>query len=43
MKDYLSIKSNKFEFETEQFVIAIRDKINIYETDIQTIYIENNS
>ena len=43
MKDCLSIKSNRFEFETEQFVIAVRDKINIYETDIQTIYIENNS
>ncbi|MFV9984440.1 MAG: hypothetical protein AB8V03_01440 [Francisella endosymbiont of Hyalomma asiaticum] len=27
MKDCLSIKSNKFEFETELFVIAVHDKI----------------
>ena len=40
MKDCPSIKSNRFEFETEQFVIAVRDKINIYETDSQTIYRE---
>lgn len=43
MLDCLSIKSNRFEFETEQFVVAIRNNINIHEIDIETIYIENNS
>ena len=42
MLDYLSIRSSRFEFETEQFVVAIRNNINIHEIDIETIYIENN-
>ena len=42
MLDYLSIRSSRFEFETEQFVVAIRNNINIHQIDIETIYIENN-
>lgn len=42
MKDCLSIKSNKFEFETELFVIAVHDKIKFMK-QIFKQYIENNS
>lgn len=44
MKRCLSIKSNRFEFETEQLAIATNPKseINIIEIPIKTIYIENN-
>jgi glycosyltransferase involved in cell wall biosynthesis len=43
MKKCLFIKSNRFEFETEQLVIATNlDSINIIEVPIETIYIENN-
>lgn len=42
MKQCLTIKSNRFEFETEQLAIAVNNNINIIEIPIQTIYIENN-
>jgi len=42
MKDCLSITSNRFEFETEQLVLAVEKKIPISEMLIQTIYIEGN-
>lgn len=44
MKKCLSIKSNRFEFETEQLAIAANqnNEINIIEIPIETIYIENN-
>ena len=41
MKECLTIKSNRFEFETEQLAIAV-NHIDIVETPIQTVYIENN-
>jgi glycosyltransferase involved in cell wall biosynthesis len=42
MKQCLMIKSNRFEFETEQLALAVNTHINIIEVPIQTIYIENN-
>jgi len=42
MKQCLTIKSNRFEFETEQLAIAVNKHINIIEVPIETIYIENN-
>jgi len=42
MKQCLSIKSNRFEFETEQLAIAVNNDIHIIEIPIETIYIENN-
>jgi len=42
MKECLLIKSNRFEFETEQLAIAVNHNINILEVPIETIYIENN-
>ena len=45
MKECLSIESNRFEFETEQLVLATNqlNDINIVEVPIETIYIENNN
>jgi len=42
MKECLKIKSNRFEFETEQLALAVNTHIDIIEVPIQTIYIENN-
>jgi len=42
MKKCLSIKSNRFEFETEQLALATKEHIKIIETPIETIYIEGN-
>lgn len=42
MKQCLSIKSNRFEFETEQLAIAVNQHIKLVETPIETIYIEDN-
>ena len=42
MKICLSIKSNRFEFETEQLALSVNHAIDIIEIPIQTIYIENN-
>ena len=42
MEDCLSIKSNRFEFETEQLALAVQKNILISELPIQTIYIEGN-
>jgi len=42
MKECLKIKSNRFEFETEQLALAVNRRIDIMEVPIQTIYIENN-
>jgi len=42
MKQCLTIKSNRFEFETEQLAISVNNNINIIEIPIETIYIENN-
>jgi len=42
MKTCLTIKSNRFEFETEQLAIAAQQHINIIEIPIETIYIEEN-
>jgi hypothetical protein len=42
MKQCLLIKSNRFEFETEQLAIAVNYNIEIREIPIKTIYIENN-
>ncbi len=42
MKKCLTIKSNRFEFETEQLAMAVNNTIQIIEIPIQTIYIENN-
>lgn len=42
MKKCLTIKSNRFEFETEQLAIAVNNNIDILEIPIETIYIENN-
>ena len=42
MKECLKIKSNRFEFETEQLAIAVNKNIDIKEIPIETIYIENN-
>ncbi len=42
MKDCLTIKSNRFEFETEQLAKAVNNHLNIVEIPIETIYIENN-
>jgi hypothetical protein len=38
----LSLKSNRFEFETEQLQLAISLNLSINELPIETIYIENN-
>ena len=42
MKQSLGIKSNRFEFETEQLAIAVQNNIDIIEIPIKTIYIEDN-
>lgn len=42
MKTCLTIKSNRFEFETEQLAIAVQQHIKIIEIPIKTIYIEGN-
>jgi len=46
MKQSLSIKSNRFEFETEQLVLAVKSENNnmlqIVEVPIETIYSNNN-
>ncbi len=42
MKECLKIKSNRFEFETEQLAIAANRNLDIIEIPIETIYIENN-
>ncbi len=42
MKQCLTIKSNRFEFETEQLALAVNSNTKIIEVPIQTIYIENN-
>ncbi len=42
IKQCLTIKSNRFEFETEQLALAVNNNIEIIEIPIQTIYIENN-
>jgi len=43
MKECLTIKSNRFEFETEQLAKAVNNKnIDIEEIPIKTIYIEDN-
>ena len=42
MEICLSIKSNRFEFETEQLALSVNHSIDIIEIPIQTIYIENN-
>ena len=42
MKQCLTIKSNRFEFETEQLALATQQHIPINEIPIKTIYIENN-
>jgi len=42
MKECLKIKSNRFEFETEQLAIATQKNLDIDEIAIETIYIENN-
>lgn len=42
MEQCLLIKTNRFEFETEQLAIAVNNNINIIEVPIETIYIENN-
>lgn len=44
MRECLAIKSNRFEFETEQLALACRKYAseNIIEIPINTIYIENN-
>lgn len=42
MSQCLTIKSNRFEFETEQLALAVEAHIDIIEVPIQTIYIENN-
>ncbi len=42
MKTCLKIKSNRFEFETEQLAISSQQNINIIEIPIKTIYIEEN-
>lgn len=41
MKECLSIRSNRFEFETEQLSLSV-GKYNIIEIPIKTVYIENN-
>jgi hypothetical protein len=42
MIECLRIKSNRFEFETEQLALSVNHNINIIEIPIETIYIENN-
>ena len=42
MLQCLTIKSNRFEFETEQLALAVNHHIDIVEIPIETIYIENN-
>lgn len=42
MKECLKIKSNRFEFETEQLAISVQQNLNIIEIPIETIYIEDN-
>ena len=42
MKECLTIKSNRFEFETEQLAISVQQHLNIIEIPIETIYIEDN-
>jgi glycosyltransferase involved in cell wall biosynthesis len=42
MKECLAIKSNRFEFETEQLAISVQQNLNIIEIPIETIYIEDN-
>lgn len=42
MKECLRIKSNRFEFETEQLALAVNSHCNIVEIPIKTIYIEGN-
>ncbi|CAA6805780.1 MAG: Unknown protein [uncultured Sulfurovum sp.] len=41
MKECLNIKSNRFEFETEQLAISVNN-LSIIEIPIETIYIEDN-
>jgi glycosyltransferase involved in cell wall biosynthesis len=42
MKACLGISSNRFEFETEQLALAVRNHLPIVEIPIETIYIQNN-
>jgi len=42
MKKCLTIKSNRFEFETEQLAISVQQNLHIIEIPIETIYIEDN-
>lgn len=42
MIESLKITYNRYEFETEQLLIAIENKIEIIEIPIQTIYYDNN-
>jgi len=42
MRQCLLIKSNRFEFETEQLAISVNSNIQIIEIPIETIYIEEN-
>lgn len=42
MIESLKITYNRYEFETEQLLIAIENKVEIIEIPIQTIYYDNN-
>lgn len=42
LKDLVIIKSNRYEFELDMLILAIKNNINIIEEYISTVYIENN-
>ena len=43
LKNFLSVKGERFEYETSMLIRAVRKKIHIEELPIETVYLENNS
>lgn len=43
LKNFLTAKGERFEYETAVLIHAVREKIRIEELPIETVYLENNS
>lgn len=43
VKNFLSLKGERFEYETSMLISAVRNKIPVEELTIETVYLENNS
>jgi putative flippase GtrA len=41
-REYLQIPANRYEFESECLIFAVKEKVNIIQLPIETVYIENN-